>query len=139
MVAIFPASTKASGQAMGMPDVCKVPAPPLPSPVPTPFPNIGMLATATDQSTKVKFMSVAAVTMKSKIPASQGDEAGVAGGMVSGSNLGEVQFKKGSSKVKVEGQSVIHLTSMTSHNGSNANMPAGTQIAPSQTKVIVAP
>jgi hypothetical protein len=68
-----------------------------------------------------------------------GDEAGTLGGLVSGMNMGEVQFKQGSTKVKVEGQPCIHLTSMTSHNGTNANMPAGTQIAPSQTKVIVAP
>jgi hypothetical protein len=138
MVAIFPGSTKAGGNCMAMPDVCKVPAPPAP-PIPTPFPNTAMLAMATDQSTKVKFFSSAVVTMKSKIPSTQGDEAGVLGGLVSGMNMGQASFKKGSSKVKIEGQPCIHLTSMSGQNGSNANMPAGTQIAPSQTKVIVAP
>ena len=34
---------------------------------------------------------------------------------------------------------MVHLTSMTGHNGTNANVPAGVQVAPSQTKVIVAP
>ena len=42
-------------------------------------------------------------------------------------------------KVKIEGQPCIHLTSMSGHNGTNANCPAGAVIAPSQTKVIVAP
>ena len=77
--------------------------------------------------------------MKSEIPQSMGDEAGTSKGVVSGMNMDKVTFKKGSSTVKIEGQPCIHLTSMTGHNGSNANAPAGAQIAPSQTKVIVAP
>ena len=52
---------------------------------------------------------------------------------------GKVTFKKGSSKVKVEGQPCIHLTSMTGQNGMNANVPVGTVVAPGQTKVIIAP
>jgi len=139
MVAIFPGSTKAGGMCMGAPDVCKTPAPPLPSPVPVPYPNTGQLVQANDTSTKVKFVNMEVVTVKSKIPMSQGDEAGVAGGLVSGANMGEVAFKKGSTKVKIEGQPCIHLTSVTSHNGSNANAPAGVQVVPSQTKVIIAP
>ena len=139
MVAIFPGSTTGGGTCMGMPDVCKIPAPPPVGQIPVPYPNNGMLNQATNVSTKVKFVNKEVVTLKSKIPKSMGDEAGTLGGLVSGMNMGEVQFKKGSSTVKVEGQPCIHLTSMTSHNGSNANMPAGNQIAPSQTKVIVAP
>jgi hypothetical protein len=53
---------------------------------------------------------------------------------------GPALFKKGSSKVKVEGAPIVHLTSMTALNGgSNANTPPGCQIAPSQTKVTVMP
>jgi len=79
------------------------------------------------------------VTKKSEIPSSQGDEAGVNGGVMSGVNMNKVVFQNGSAKVKIEGQPCVHLTCMTGHNGSNANMPAGTQVAPSQTKVIVSP
>ena len=139
---MFPASTTQGGTCMGVPDVCKTPAPPPPvgpGQVPVPYPNNGMLNQATNASTKVKFMNKEVVTTKSKIPKSMGDEAGTLGGMVSGMNMGEAQFKMGSTKVKVEGQPCVHLTSMTSHNGTNANAPAGTQVAPSQTKVIVAP
>jgi hypothetical protein len=98
-----------------------------------------MLNQATKTSMKVKFVSKEVVTLKSEIPKSMGDEAGTNKGVMSGMNMDKVTFKKGSSSVKIEGQPCIHLTSMSGHNGMNANAPAGTQIAPSQTKVIVAP
>ena len=138
MAAIFPGATNGGGQCMGMPDVCLTPAPPAP-PIPVPYPNFGMVNQAKNTSTKVKFVNKEVVTLKSKIPRSMGDEVGSNGGIMSGMNMGEVQFKKGSSKVKVEGQPCIHLTSITGHNGTNSNCPAGAVIAPSQTKVIVAP
>jgi hypothetical protein len=134
----LPASTKQSGTALAVPDVCKVPAPPAP-PIPTPFPNTGMLNQAKSTSSKVKFSNKEVVTKKSEMPRSMGDEAGTLGGMVSNKNMDKVTFKKASSKVKAQGQPVVHVTSMTAHNGSNANMPAGAQIAPSQTKVLVMP
>lgn len=138
MAAIFPASTKGGGQCFAMPDVCLTPAPPAP-PIPIPYPNIGMVNQAKKTATKVKFAGKEVVTKKSEISRSSGDEAGVNKGVVSGVNMDKVAFKKGSSKVKIQGQPCVHLTIMTGHNGSNANMPAGAQIAPSQTKVIIAP
>ena len=140
MAAIFPGSTTAGGNCMATPDTCltQMPPPPAgPGTIPVPYPNTGMLNQANNASTKVKFMNKEVVTLKSKIPRSMGDEAGTNGGVVSGQNMGEIQFKKGSTKVKVEGQPCIHLTSPTGHNGTNANAPAGTQVAPSQAKVIV--
>ena len=138
MAAIFPGATNGGGQCMGMPDVCLTPAPPAP-PVPIPYPNTAMLNQAKKTSKKVKFVGKEVVTQKSEIPKSMGDEAGSNGGIMSGMNMGPASFKNGSSKVKVEGQPCIHLTSMTGHNGVNANCPAGAVIAPSQTKVLVAP
>jgi hypothetical protein len=131
-------STTMSGQCMGTPDTCQVPAPPAP-PVPTPFPNMGMLMTAQSPSTKVKVMNKEVILETSKISQSMGDEAGVAGGVVSGMNMGEIAFKMGSAKVKIEGKKPVYMSCTTAHNGSNANMPAGTVIAPSQTMVTVAP
>ena len=138
MPAIFPASAKGGGQCFAFPDVCLTPAPPAP-PVPIPYPNIGMVNQTKKTSTKVKLSSKEAVTKKSEISRSSGDEAGVNKGVMSGTNMDKVMWKKGSSKVKIEGQDVIHLTSMTGQNGMSANMPAGAQIAPSQTKVIISP
>lgn len=123
---------------MAFPDVCKTPAPPAP-PIPIPYPNTAMLNQATKTSRKVKIMKKEAVTIKSEVPRTMGDEAGVAGGVVSGSNMDKMIPKKGSSKVKVEGLPLVYLTSMTGHNGVNANAPVGLQVAPSQIKVIVAP
>jgi hypothetical protein len=99
-----------------------------------------MVNQAKKTSKKVKFVGKEVVTKKSQVSRSQGDEAGVAKGVVSSKNMDKVEYKKGSGKVKAEGQDVVHLTSMTGHNGAgNANMPAGVQVAPSQTKVIVSP
>lgn len=135
---MFPASTNGGGNCMAVPDVCKVPAPPGP-PIPTPFPNTGTLNQATNVSMMVRICGRQVVTTKSKIPMTMGDEAGVAGGVVSNMNMGPASFKKGSTKVKVEGNPVVSLTSVTAHNGSNANAPVGAVIAPSQVKVLVAP
>jgi len=136
---VMPASTKAGGQCMtpGPTDVCKTPSPA--GPVPIPYPNIAMVNQADDCSSKVKVENKEVVTVKSQIPMSTGDEPGTAGGVVSSKFKGEVKFKNGSSKVLVEGNKWVYVTCMTGHNGSNANMPAGAQIAPSQTKVTVMP
>lgn len=135
---MFPLCTKAGGQAFAFPDVCKVPAPPSP-PVPTPFPNLAMLATANGGtcSKKVKVQNQPVVTKASEIPRTQGDEAGVAGGVSSGTNMDKAAFKAGVSKVKIEGNDAINLLKPTAHNGSSANAPGGTIIAPSQSKVIL--
>jgi hypothetical protein len=130
-------ATKMGGMCMGTPDVCKVPAPPAP-PIPTPFPNIGMCATAVQTTTKVFFMNKEVLVAGSQIPSSTGDEAGVAGGVVSGMIKGPVTFKAGSSKVLAEGKAVIVLSAQTGHNGTSPNMPAGLHCAPSQTMIMVA-
>jgi hypothetical protein len=134
----MPASTKAGGTCFAMPDVCLTPAPPAP-PVPVPYPNTAMVAQAAKTSTKVKFAGKPVVTTKSEIPRSMGDEAGVNKGVTSGMNMGKITFKSGCNKVKVEGQPCVRLASMSAHNGASANMPAGVQVAPSQTKVLVSP
>ena len=138
MPAIFPASTKAGGTCFAVPDTCLTPAPPAP-PVPTPYPNNAMMNQGTKPAKKVKFVNKEVMTKGSEISRSMGDEAGVNKGVMSGMNMGKVTFKKGSAKVKIEGQDCLHLTVMAGHNGMSANMPAGTQVAPSQTKVIVSP
>lgn len=135
---MFPACTRGGGQAFAMPDVCKVPAPPAP-PVPTPFPNIAMLnqANGATCSKKVKILNQPVITKASEIPRTMGDEAGVAGGVSSGTNMDKATFKSGVTKVKVEGNDIINQLKPTAHNGASANAPAGSVVAPSQTKVLV--
>jgi hypothetical protein len=133
----MPAGSKAGGTCFAAPDVCKVPAPPAP-PIPTPFPNTGSVADCNSTVDTVLIEKKDTVTEASKIPRSSGDEAGTLGGMVSNTNMGEVSFKQASSKVYAKGKKIVFHTAMSAHNGSNANMPAGAFVAPSQTKVFVA-
>lgn len=136
---MFPASCTAGGTCMGFPDVCLTPAPPSPSPIPIPYPNTGQVTMVipTTGSTKVLIGNMPGVTVNSEFPMSNGDEAGVSGGVMSGQFIGPGKFKMGSQKVKYEGKAACYLTSMVGQNGSNANVPAGVQIAPSQVKVLI--
>jgi uncharacterized Zn-binding protein involved in type VI secretion len=138
---MMPASTNGDGQCFAFPDVCKTPTPPG-APVPIPYPNIAMLnqASGGTVSSKVKIMGKKAATQDTEITMSSGDEAGSIGGVVSNKIKGSAKFKQGSSKVKIEGKGAAYLGAMVGQNdGSNSNMPAGHQVAPSQTKVTVMP
>lgn len=134
---MFPASTNGGGQCMAFPDVCKVPAPPAP-PIPTPFPNIGMCTQAKGSSCskKVKIVNKKTFTKKTELSRSSGDEAGTLKGIISNKNMDVVKRSMAFSKVKVEGSPIVTVMKVTGHNGSSANAPPGSQVAPSQTKVI---
>ena len=131
---MMPASCKKGGQAAAFPDVCKTPSPG--GPVPIPYPNIAQVAQATKTAKKVKIANKPACTKKTEVPRSNGDEPGTAGGVVSSCNMGKLQYIKGSSKVKFEGKPAVYLGAPTKHNKGNA---VGAQVAPSQTRVLVAP
>lgn len=136
---IFPASTNGGGECVAIPDVCKTP----PTAIPTPYINQAVLTQIKGgtASSKVKILNKKTATTKTEIAMSSGDEGGTAGGgVVSNRFKGAAKFKKGSSKVKVEGSPIVHLTSMIGQNGvANANHPAGVQVQPSQSKVRVSP
>ena len=137
---MFPASTNGGGQCVIFPDVCKTPSPG--GPVPIPYPNIAMLTQAkgSSLSKKVLILGKKTATTKTEISMSSGDEAGTVGGVISNRFKGPAKFKKGSSRVKAEGSPVVYHTSIIGQNGvSNANHPAGVQVAPSQTTVTVMP
>ena len=133
----FPGATKAGGQALAFPDVCKVPAAPSP-PIPTPFPNMGQVRSTSGTIAKVQFANKDVVVESSKISSSSGDEAGTLKGLISSTTGSEVSFRRGSSKVLVAGKAAVVHTAPTAHNGSNANAPPGMHADPSQTKVLVA-
>jgi hypothetical protein len=136
---MFPASTKENGMCttQGPMDTCKTPAPPAP-PVPMPYPNIAMCNQANPGTCtkKVKVNGQPAFTKDTQIPMSSGDEAGVAGGVVSGMIKGPCAYKKFSNKVKLEGANAVYNLCNTGHNGSSPNA-VGMQAQPSQTKVLV--
>jgi Domain of unknown function (DUF4150) len=126
------ASTMAGGECMAMPDTCLTPAGPVM--VPVPYPNIGMLPTAVDTTTTVLVSNMPAVVQGTMLPMSQGDDAGVGGGVASGMMMGPVRFTLASSKVRFQGQGVVFVTATTMQNMTNA---VGAQVAPSQAKVLV--
>lgn len=134
---MLPATTQMGGLCFAFPDVCKTPTPG--GPVPIPYPNLSQPMLAVNTSTKVFVQLMPAVTLKSQIPISNGDEAGCLGGVASNVFIGPTSFSKGSMKVMVEGMPWVQLTSMTRQNGTVPNHPAGAVIAPSQTKVLIPP
>ena len=136
MPATLPGSTTMTGDCFASPDTCLTPT--SAGPVSVAYPNTGNCAQALMFSVKVKFVMKEALTLQSQIPISTGDEAGSNGGVVSGMFKGPVQFKRGSSKVFIEGVPCEFHTATTGHNGVNSNMPAGTQVSASQSKVLVA-
>lgn len=127
------AVTKQNGQCMAMPDVCKTPAPPGP-PIPLPYPNIAMPMLGNPATTKVLICGMPALHKASKITISSGNEAGVAGGVASGENLGPAEFIMGSAKVKLEGNPAVRLGDTTKQNDGNA---VGAVLAPSQNVVMI--
>jgi len=105
--------------------------------VPVPYPNIAQVAATNGAVDKVLIELKETVVEGSKVPNSSGDEAGTNGGVVSGVNMNQVAPKLFSTKVFAKGKKVVFHGALSGHNGSNANMPAGAQIAPSQVKVLV--
>ena len=125
---------------MAFPDVCMTPGVSAGAPGPLPYPNICMLTDAKGSTCpdKVKFDNKKPVCQGTKISSSSGDEAGNSpGGVACGQNKKEGEVKLGSGCVSAQGKKVGYIGVMVSHNKNN--MPAGAQIAPSQTAITVMP
>lgn len=127
--------TNAGAQAIAtVPDVCKVPSPA--GPVPTPFPNIAMSSTANPVVQNVLVTGMPALNLGSTIMMSNGDQAGVTGGVSSNVIMGSAKFTIGSTKVMVGGKPAVRLNAMTSQNQNNTIGQACVP-PPGQTKVMV--
>ncbi|MBL8604175.1 MAG: DUF4150 domain-containing protein [Myxococcales bacterium] len=135
---MFPASTRMGGMCFAFPDVCEVPAPPSPN-IPTPFPNTAQcpMALATTCTQTVKIMNQPVLHRGSEILRSNGDEAGVAGGVVSRVFGDKTVYALGAVTVLVEGQPIVSMLKPTLQNGVTPNAPGGAQLVPSQVKVLV--
>ena len=130
------ANTMQGGTLFAFPDVCKTPTPV--GPIPIPYPNTAMCPTANPAtaSMKVFIANMPSMNVKTEFPMSQGDNAGVAGGVVSQTVMGPAKFMMGSTCVMLEGSPAVRLTSPTLQNGTNANAP-GFSMVPGQVKVII--
>jgi hypothetical protein len=123
---------QAAGKSIcAFPDVCMTPpmTPATPPGVPIPYPNTGMASDTSDGSSSVK-ISGQEVMLKNKsyFKKSMGDEAGCAPkkGVLTSKNMGKVFFNMWSMDVKFEGENVVRMLDITTHNHASfvGNSPA---------------
>jgi hypothetical protein len=108
-----------------IPDVCKTPSPG--GPVPIPYPNISQSATLAKGTTTVKADGGMMIAIKgSEFSLSNGDNAGVAGGVKSSTFMKESTWILYSFDVKIEGQNACRLTDKKFQNHENTADLAGT-------------
>ena len=105
------------GQSPIFPDVCKTPTPA--GPVPIPYPNIGQSSNTSSGPTSVTTDGQMPMTQDAKYMMSSGDEAGSAGGVISGKVKGTCEFMMYSFDVKFEGKNVCRLGDPLFHNDKN--------------------
>ena len=106
-----------------IPDVCKTPSPA--GPVPIPYPNIANSIVLSAGTTTVKGDKAMAANKGSKFSLSNGDNAGVAGGVKSSTFMKEATWILYSFDVKMDGKSAARLTDKMFHNSENAANLAG--------------
>ncbi len=130
------ANCSLSGMDFAMPDVCLTPAPPAP-PIPIPYPNTAQLPMAVPPTASLKHLisMMPAHNMGTTIPMSMGDNAGVAGGVMSGMMMGPARNTLGSTKVFSGGMPQTKWLSTAMQNSTNC--PGGMTLVPSQFKVLI--
>ena len=107
-----------------IPDVCKTPTPG--GPVPIPYPNIAMSSDLMKGTTTVKADGgMMCANYGSEFFKSTGDEAGVAGGVVSNVFIKEATWITFSFDVKLQGKAACRLTDKMFHNHMNTVNMAG--------------
>lgn len=106
------------GMSVVFPDVCNTPS--AAGPIPVPYANIGQASDTSAGPPTVTTDGCMPMTHGAEYAKSSGDEAGVAGGLMSGRNMGPCEFLIYSFDVELEGQGVCRLGDMLLHNGRNA-------------------
>ena len=110
--------------AATMPDVCKTPSPG--GPVPVAYPNVSQSATLANGTTTVTADGGMMIAIKgSEFSVSNGDNAGVAGGIESGTFMKESTWILYSFDVMIEGQNACRLTDKKFQNHENTVDMAG--------------
>ncbi|AGP36440.1 DUF4150 domain-containing protein [Sorangium cellulosum] len=97
-------------------DVCKTPTPG--GPVPMPYPNVAATLTpGPGYTTKTLVTGTPMYTKKSKTALSNGDQPGVAFGVLSNKIMGMCEVIMASTDVKAEGGGVVRTLDTTDTNG----------------------
>ena len=105
------------GMSTVFPDVCKTPSPA--GPIPIPYPNIGQAADTSAGPSNVTTDGSMPMVKGAKYQMTSGDEAGSAGGVVSGVIKGEAEFMMYSFDVKFDGKNACRLGDPLFHNKKN--------------------
>lgn len=125
------ANSQMMGIDMGLPDVCMTPSP---APVPVPYPNIAAGPMGVPAVYNVLFMAAPAHNLATTIPLTNGDNAGVALGVASGTVMGPSRHLTGAFSVLIRGMPASRLTSVSLQNSTNC---PGMRVVPSQVKVLM--
>ncbi|WP_437817900.1 DUF4150 domain-containing protein [Sorangium sp. So ce1078] len=125
------ANSQMMGVDLGLPDVCLTPSP---APVPVPYPNIAAGPMGVPAVYNVLFMAAPAHNLATTIPLTNGDNAGVAMGVASGTVMGPSRHLTGAFSVLIRGMPASRLTSMSLQNSTNC---PGMRVVPSQVKVLM--
>lgn len=124
------ANSQMMGLDLGFPDVCLTP----PVPAPIPYPNLALGPMSVPSQVKVFYFFTPAHNLATITPISNGDNAGVATGVASGTVMGPKRHIVPSVTVLVGGIPATRLTSVGIQN--NTNCP-GVRIVPSQVRVLL--
>ncbi|WP_035058349.1 DUF4150 domain-containing protein [Andreprevotia chitinilytica] len=123
-------NTQMMGLNIGFPDVCLTP----PMMTPLPYPNLALAPMSIPNAFNILVGGTPAHNMATVTPLTNGDNAGVALGVASGTVMGPSRHLTGAFTVLVKGTPATRLTSLSIQNSTNA---PGMRVVPSQFKVLV--
>jgi hypothetical protein len=125
------ANTQMMGIDLGFPDVCLTP---MPAPTPIPYPNVALGPMGVPAAYNVLFTCTPAHNLATTVVMTNGDNAGVAMGVASGTVMGPSRHLTGAFTVLVGGLPATRLTSVALQNSTNC---PGMRLVPSQPKVVL--
>lgn len=128
------ANTQMGGVDNGFPDVCLTPAPPSPNPVPVPYLSTAAGPMAVNAVYNVLVMAAPAHNLGTSIPQTNGDNAGIAMGLASGTVMGPSRHLTGAFTCLIGGKPATRVTSTSLQNSTNC---PGVRLTPSQVKLLI--
>ena len=123
-----------AGMDFAMPDVCLTPPPPPIGPYPIPYPNMGLKNIGVPPNPRHLLMCMPALNMAAQVPLTQGDFAGVMGGVMSGMFMGPSRNLLGSFRNISGGMPATRMLDMAMQNMTNC--PPGITLVPSQPRAM---
>ncbi|CAM4080001.1 DUF4150 domain-containing protein [Serratia silvae] len=123
------ANSQSAGTDVAVPDTCMTPTP---TPTPIPYPNAATGQTAIPVAYNILVEGTPVHNMATIIPFTNGDNAGIATGVASGTVMGPSRHVTGAFTVLFKGTPATRLTSLSLQNSTNS---PGSRLSASQTKL----